>query len=53
VDVAILVGNIDHDKIVDMLEIIAETLSSDVWVDMANDEVSSSPDTDLVSYVAW
>ncbi len=52
-DVAILISNINHDKVVDMLKVVAETLSSDVWVDMANDEVPGSTHTDLVGYVAW
>ena len=52
-DVAILVGDMNYNKVVDMFEVVAETLSSDVWVDMANDEVPSSTDTDFVGYMAW
>lgn len=36
-----------------MLEVVTETLSGDVWVDMSNDKVASSTDTDLVGYMAW
>ncbi len=53
VRIAILIVDINYNEIVNVIKVVAETLSSDVWVDIANDKVTSRADTDLVGDVAW
>ena len=51
-NIAILIGDINDNKIVDVLKIVTKTLSGDVWMDVTDDEVASSTNTDLVCNVA-
>ena len=51
--VTILKSDVNHDEVVDMIQVLAEPLSSDVWVDVANDKVTSCADSNFVGNVAW
>ena len=51
--VTIAKEHFDDDQIVDVVEIVVQTLFRDVWVDVADDEVSSRSYADLVGDVAW
>lgn len=46
--VAVLERYVDDYQVVDVIEIISEALSSDVWVNIANDEVTGGSNTYLV-----
>ena len=51
VGVAVLEGDVDDYEVVDVVEILSNSLSGDVRVNITNDEVTGGPNTYLVCNV--
>lgn len=51
--IAILKVDVNHNEIVNVVKVVAQTLSSDTWVNIANDEITGGTDANLICDVAW
>lgn len=51
--ISILKTNVDDHKIVNVVEIVTETLIGNVWMDIPNCQVPRGADPNLICNVAW